>query len=85
MRPLFSRAIGGALAQARVRDGWQMLGRTYSQGHEPELEFALLERPVRNLLNPAYRVEQETPAGDVVLSTYRTGTGISFGLTYRLF
>lgn len=39
----------------------------------------------RNLLNPAYRVEQETPAGDVVLSTYRTGTGISFGLTYRLF
>ncbi len=53
VRPLFSRAVGGALAGARVRDGWQMLGRTYSQGHEPELEFALLERPVRNLMNPA--------------------------------
>ena len=40
---------------------------------------------LRNLLNPEYRIEQEAPNGNVELSTYRVGTGISFGLGYRLF
>jgi chlorite dismutase len=36
------------------RDGWTMLGRTYSLGHEPELEHALLRRPVEYALNDAW-------------------------------
>ena len=40
---------------------------------------------LRNLLNPEYTIEQETAEGAVALSSYRVGTGISFGLGYRLF
>jgi chlorite dismutase len=32
-----------------------MLGRSYATGHEPELEWTLLERPVENVLNEGHR------------------------------
>lgn len=31
-----------------------MLGRTYSTGHEPDLAYVLLRRPIDNVMNPAY-------------------------------
>ena len=37
-----------------MRPSFGMLGRTYSIGHEPELEHALLQRSVQNVLNPAH-------------------------------
>ena len=33
---------------------YTMLGRTYSLGYEPDLKEALLERPRRTILNPAW-------------------------------
>jgi hypothetical protein len=50
VRPLFSTP---ALASAAMRPGWAMMGRTYGQGHEPDLEHVLLRRSVDNVLNPA--------------------------------
>lgn len=44
----------GELRIAKVRQEMTMLGRTYSTGHEPDLGFVLLERPVNNVMNPAY-------------------------------
>jgi hypothetical protein len=52
VRPLFAH---DALAQATVRPGYAMVGRTYSNGHEPELEWVLLKRPVENVTHEAYR------------------------------
>jgi chlorite dismutase len=51
VRPLFDTP---ALLRVRMRSDFAMLGRSYATGHEPELAFALLERPVKNVLNPAY-------------------------------
>jgi len=51
VRPAFG---GPELSRVDHRTDWAMLGRSYSTGHEPELEFALLERPVKNVLNPEY-------------------------------
>lgn len=51
IRPLFSEA---PLADAEVRTDMTMLGRTYATGHEPELAWTLLERPVENATNAAY-------------------------------
>jgi chlorite dismutase len=51
VRPLFH---GDLLRDAQIRDGWQMLGRTYSGGHEQDLEHWLLRRPVENVLNGEY-------------------------------
>lgn len=45
--PLFH---GEAMNGLRVRDGWSMLGRTYSSGHEPKLAWWLLEKPIDNVL-----------------------------------
>ncbi len=46
-------ALEGARATAlRVRPDFTMLGRTYSTGYEPDLEFWLLRRPVDTALNP---------------------------------
>lgn len=45
---------GPELSRVDHRPDFAMLGRTYSTGHEPELEFVLLERPVKNVLNPEY-------------------------------
>lgn len=46
VRPLF---VEGALANVTLRDDFAMLGRTYSTGHEPELEWVLLHRPIENV------------------------------------
>jgi chlorite dismutase len=52
VRPLFADA---ALAQAVVRPRYAMLGRTYATGHEPDLEWSLLRRPIENVTNESYR------------------------------
>jgi hypothetical protein len=39
----------GALSGAAIRPGHAMLGRTYGTGHEPDLEWALLRRPIENV------------------------------------
>ncbi|MEO7327042.1 MAG: chlorite dismutase family protein [Minicystis sp.] len=51
VRPLFSLA---PLDQAILRPSFGMLGRAYASGHEPDLEFTLLRRPIENVLNEAY-------------------------------
>jgi hypothetical protein len=50
VRPIFSAA---SLLSATVREGWAMIGRTYGQGHEPNLEHVLLRRPVEQVTNEA--------------------------------
>jgi chlorite dismutase len=52
VRPLFAE---GPLASVRLREDFAMLGRTYATGHEPELEWTLLRRPIENVTNEAYR------------------------------
>jgi chlorite dismutase len=51
VRPIFGTS---QLAGATPRRGWTMLGRTYGQGHEPDLEYVLLRRSVENVLNAAF-------------------------------
>jgi chlorite dismutase len=52
VRPLFAEA---PLAKVELRQDFAMLGRSYATGHEPDLEFFLLRRPVENVTNEAYR------------------------------
>jgi chlorite dismutase len=52
VRPLFAH---DALAQSTVRPDFAMVGRTYSIGHEPELEWTLMRRPIENVTREAYR------------------------------
>jgi hypothetical protein len=51
VRPLFAE---GALSQGVLRDGYAMLGRSYATGHEPDLEWTLLRRPIENVTNEGY-------------------------------
>jgi chlorite dismutase len=51
VRPLFSAP---ALAPITMRQGWAMIGRSYGQGHEPELAHVLLQRPIDQVTNAAY-------------------------------
>ncbi len=51
VRPLFAT---DALARVELRPDFAMIGRTYSTGHEPDLGFVLLERPIVNVMNEAY-------------------------------
>jgi hypothetical protein len=51
VRPMFAH---DSLAHATVRPDLTMLGRTYATGHEPDLEWSLLRRPVENVSNEAY-------------------------------
>jgi chlorite dismutase len=51
VRPLFG---AGALRDVALRNDWAMVGRTYSTGHEPDLEFWLLRRPIENVMNESY-------------------------------
>jgi chlorite dismutase len=51
VRPLFTTAL---LEKVELRDDWSMIGRSYSSGHEPDLEFMLLKRPVQNVLAESY-------------------------------
>ena len=50
VRPLFSEET---LSRATLRDDFGMIGRTYSTGHEPELEWYILRRPIENVVNEA--------------------------------
>jgi chlorite dismutase len=50
VRPL----VASESASAILRPSTSMLGRSYSTGHEPELEWTLLKRPVENVTNPSY-------------------------------
>jgi chlorite dismutase len=52
VRPLFSLE---SLAYVAPRNGWAMIGRTYATGHEPDLELALLRRPIDNVVQEASR------------------------------
>jgi hypothetical protein len=45
--------VGGSLAGAVPRPAYAMLGRTYSTGHEPDLEWSLLRRPIENVRDEA--------------------------------
>jgi hypothetical protein len=51
VRPLFAE---GSLRKVIMRPAFAMLGRTYSTGHEPELEHVLLRRPIHNVLHAEY-------------------------------
>jgi len=50
VRPLFG---GEVLGRVTLRPEFAMIGRSYSLGHEPDLEFGLIQRPVKNVLNEA--------------------------------
>jgi chlorite dismutase len=52
VRSLFSEPL---LQSVELRNDFGMIGRTYSTGHEPELEWTLLRRPIENVTNEAYR------------------------------
>lgn len=52
VRPLFAEPL---LSNVELREDFGMIGRTYSTGHEPELEWTLLRRPIENVTNEAYR------------------------------
>ncbi len=49
-RPLFFES---PLADVELRSDFAMLGRSYGTGHEPDLEWSLLKRPVENVLGEA--------------------------------
>jgi Chlorite dismutase len=51
VRPVFAE---GVLADLDERLDYNMLGRTYSTGHEPDLEHVLLRRSVNNVQNDHY-------------------------------
>ena len=51
VRPLFSTEL---LKRVELRNDMAMIGRSYSTGHEPELEFSLLQRPIKNVMEEAY-------------------------------
>jgi hypothetical protein len=52
VRPLFATE---GLSQATLRPDYGMVGRTYATGHEPDLEWTLLRRPVENVTQETYR------------------------------
>ena len=54
----FVTRVRSALAEHKLqhlclRPKFTMLGRTYATGHEPELAWSLLERPIENVTNEA--------------------------------
>lgn len=51
VRPLFATEL---LSAVEHRPEMTMIGRTYSIGYEPDLEFVLLHRSVRNVLEEAW-------------------------------
>jgi len=51
VRPLFCMP---QLAPATMRRGWAMIGRSYGQGHEPDLAHVLLQRPVDQVTTEAW-------------------------------
>jgi len=51
IRPLFAPR---SIDHIKIRPEFGMIGRTYSTGHEPDLGFVLLERPVKNVLDERF-------------------------------
>ena len=51
VRPLFVEEF---LRSVTLRPDVAMFGRSYSTGHEPDLEFVLLKRPIQNVLHESY-------------------------------
>ena len=51
VRPALAHA---ALSELRLDASQTMIGRSYSTGYEPDLEYWLLRRPVETVLNPAW-------------------------------
>lgn len=51
VRPLFNESF---MARVKLRPDFGMFGRTYATGHEPELEWTLLRRPIENVSNASY-------------------------------
>lgn len=51
VRPVIA---GGPFASLAFKPDYAMLGRTYSLGYEPDLRDALVDRPRRTVLNPAW-------------------------------
>ncbi len=47
VRPLFAH---GSLRKMVMRPSFTMFGRTYSTGHEPDLEYVLLRRPIHHVM-----------------------------------
>ena len=43
-----------SLRTLRLQPDFTMLGRTYATGHEPQLAWSLLERPIENVTHPAH-------------------------------
>ena len=52
VRPLFGQE---SLSLVVPRNEYSMMGRTYAIGHEPDLEHALLQRSIENVLREASR------------------------------
>lgn len=52
VRPLFGGE--GPLRDVALRPEFGMIGRTYATGHEPDLEYWLLRRPIENVSNDAF-------------------------------
>lgn len=52
--PVRSMLNGQSLRGLRLRPEMAMTGRTYATGFEPDLEHALLRRPVDNATNPSH-------------------------------
>jgi chlorite dismutase len=51
VRPLVT---SGPFADLTLKSEYAMFGRTYSLGYEPDLQDALIARPTRTVLNPAW-------------------------------
>ena len=51
MRPLFAE---GTLATVHANNEYAMIGRAYSTGHEPDLAYVMLKRPIDNVMNQSY-------------------------------
>ena len=52
VRPLFAEPL---LTGVELRDDFAMIGRTYGTGHEPDLEWSLLKRPIENVTDAKAR------------------------------
>ncbi len=88
IRPLLRRSPFSAL---RPKPEYTMFGRTYSQGYEPDLEEALIQRPTQRVTDPALpwviwyplrragSFEQLTPDEQRVILMEHGGIGRAFG------
>jgi chlorite dismutase len=88
VRPVLNAHPFASLAQ---KPEYTMLGRTYSLGYEPDLMDALVDRPRRTVLNPAWtwavwyplrrsgRFAQLPPEEQRVILAEHGAIGMSFG------